>query len=82
MHQEYTIKLIYGFNKFNKGDALEIICYLASMQVGFEPCPDLDSETRLIIGDKTFSYEDFRREKSEIEKLVLRERELQKGIID
>jgi len=64
-------KLVYDYDcRKNKGDYLEIVCYLASKLVRFELCPVKDERTMLEIGDRRFSYEEFKRNFAEIEKLV------------
>lgn len=73
MEKESPIRIVYGFNNFQNGNALEVMCYLASHSVRFELCPGKKSEARLIIGDESFSYKDFKRKRSKIEKLILKE---------
>ena len=77
MSQNYLIKLIYNHDtRRNGGDYLEIISFLASKNVGF----DLISKrgkTRLEIGKRKFSYEQFKRDIDEIEKLIDEELRLQ-----
>ena len=75
MSQNY-IKLEYYYDcRTNKGDYLEILSFLASQNIRFDLCASkTPKKTRLIIGDKSISYEEFREQKTQIEKLVEIER--------
>jgi len=76
--QNYSIQLRYDYDRrSNKGDYLEIICFLASRSIGFDLCPVSNSPTELIIGNERFLYEEFKRDRLRIEQLVENERESQ-----